>query len=731
MIIRTPPKRRKTTEERVLPIALPERSPESNRETSLVVFEGNVSRNDDIHDESLVCTYQCRQLVKSEVLESLDKREKEVLELQSKVKVLEELNENKERQNKQFESRILIMEQELAAANGREKAIEERYTKDVKQFQEWLESHIKRCTDAEMNFQHEKKLRVEAELKANAASEKSEMLDKELQKLIETSDRERQRLHQELLKLKEDNRITIARLTAERDTAICKANSAVEEADLLRKQYKGVEDKLSETERKNNDLEQKLSKALGELQCSSSHEGDILVKHLQEELKHYEKEVAEARNIKKFHANSELLREKVLEEKHRADRAEAALESLPTFQSKVADLESELESWKSMMEDIPGAKSCDDVPRKIADLQKEAMAGVAKVAELSMQLTKLQDELYKAENRVQEAKHEACLMKEERDEALNNIKRLERKVSLLSKERDGLKSIISSYEEEELVSSKREKVDAEAAENPKNRRIQELDAALLHSENDMKLLEQDLEKQGEAVKNQRLEIESLRLGLDDAKRKIKALEREGDQLRLEVALYESKLGHGDFNPVTTKVLRMVNTFGTNDQKDTIESLHLEVQKLQSRLQVFEDLKIESEDGNILGTAIPERISELKAQIATLQKREERYKKVFAEKISVFRLACCSLFGYKIQMDEQQQPSGIPITLFTLQSIYAQNDEEKLEFVFESGNMDIKINDYTRQAEIEREIKVFIHKFQSIPAFTANLTVELFNRSTMS
>lgn len=42
------------------------------------------------------------------------------------------------------------------------------------------------------------------------------------------------------------------------------------------------------------------------------------------------------------------------------------------------------------------------------------------------------------------------------------------------------------------------------------------------------------------------------------------------------------------------------------------------------------------------------------------------------------------------MDEHQRPNGIPVTHFTLHSIYAQNDNEKLEFDYESGNMTILV-----------------------------------------
>jgi len=42
------------------------------------------------------------------------------------------------------------------------------------------------------------------------------------------------------------------------------------------------------------------------------------------------------------------------------------------------------------------------------------------------------------------------------------------------------------------------------------------------------------------------------------------------------------------------------------------------------------------------------------------------------------------------MDEHHRPNGIPVTRFTLQSIYAQSDDEKLEFEYESGNTNILV-----------------------------------------
>lgn len=45
------------------------------------------------------------------------------------------------------------------------------------------------------------------------------------------------------------------------------------------------------------------------------------------------------------------------------------------------------------------------------------------------------------------------------------------------------------------------------------------------------------------------------------------------------------------------------------------------------------------------------------------------------------------------MDEHQRSNGIPVTRFTLQSVYAQSDDEKLEFEYESGNTNILVSQW--------------------------------------
>ena len=78
----------------------------------------------------------------------------------------------------------------------------------------------------------------------------------------------------------------------------------------------------------------------------------------------------EARRLKSSHENVELLKEKLLEEKGRKERAESELLKLPEIQLSMKKLEDELSSWKLMIKDIPGVSCPNDVPMKFAALQK-------------------------------------------------------------------------------------------------------------------------------------------------------------------------------------------------------------------------------------------------------------------------------------------------------------------------------------------------------------------------
>uniref|UniRef100_A0A2N9HR59 Uncharacterized protein n=1 Tax=Fagus sylvatica TaxID=28930 RepID=A0A2N9HR59_FAGSY len=353
-----------------------------------------------------------------------------------------------------------------------------------------------------------------------------------------------------------------------------------------------------------------------------------------------EAEVREARKLRSSHENIELLKEKLLEEKGRRERAEAELSKLPEFQMSMKKLEDELSSWKLMVEEIPGVSCSQDIPVKFATLQKEVIDSTMKVGDANARLKQLEVALDTALSEKQNAETEVALAKEKAEVSKSEVKRIELMLSIVTEERDKLRNLLNEF--------KRLKNDEAGDEIASGTLVQELESSLAKKELCIKELESSFHVQKEVNTRQYEEIKLLNERLNNEARRIKSLEREGDRLRSEVSLLESKLGHGDYSAANTKVLRMVNTLAVdNEAKQTIEALRTELQKTKEKLQAVEELKSQSGDaGALVDSYISGKITKLKEQIATLEKREERYKTVFADRISVFRRACCELFGYK-------------------------------------------------------------------------------------
>nr|CAN80545.1 hypothetical protein VITISV_010896 [Vitis vinifera] len=697
MILRTPPPRKRRADDSRAP-----ESPGSDRR--LVIYEDPVPESSHGPSEQMLCTYQCRQMVKAEFLESLNSAEKQVCDYQSR---LEASNENfckAEADRKKFRDQFFYAEQELAAVKGREKALQEQLLKEVNDSQGRFKKQIQSYSELEGKLQNEMNLRKNAESSAALAEEKASALEGKLSQFSESIEREKKRLQNELAQLKRESKLSVSRISADLERMECRANNAEKESELLKEQLEELKSQLNECLHQKSEAEKKLSSCTSQ-EVTTSMESDILVKHLQEELRNYAQatlnysvlslvckflgpdhafvtgslfhgssqlqlvckledsivqllflngflfcsyasegfEVREARKLKSSHENIELLKEKLLEEKGRRERAESELLKLPEIQLSMKKLEDELLSWKLMVKDIPGVSCSDDVPMKFAALQKEVIEGMMKLGEANARLKQMEVSLDAAEHAKQNVETEAALAKESSEVSKSEL-------GLVTEERDQLRNAINELKKQKNV---------EAGDETKNGTLlqsifvglqqQEFELSLAKKENCIKELENNLCEQKE-VNNRRLnEIKLLNEKLNNEARRIKSLEREGDRLRSEISLLESKLGHGDFSATNTKVLRMVNTLAVdNEAKQTIEALQTELQKAKEKLEAIEELKTQSADsGKLVDSYVAGKIVQFKEQIATLEKREERYKTVFADRISVFRRACCELFGYKV------------------------------------------------------------------------------------
>ncbi|KAJ7946522.1 Mitotic spindle checkpoint protein MAD1 [Quillaja saponaria] len=670
MILRTPP-----LSKRLRSDARPTESPQVGTDNQLVIYEDlplPVSTQEPSHSEPMLCTYQCRQMVKADFLDALSRAEKQVHDYQAK---LEALNENfckVETDRKKFLDQFFYAEQELAAAKGREQALQDQLLKEVTDSQERLRRQIQLNSELEVKLQKEMHLRMKAESSAASSEEKASSLEGKLNHLSERIEREKKHLNDEQAQLIKESKLSLSRITADLEKMECRASNAEKESELLREQLEHLKNKLNECLHQKSEVEKKLSGFT--FQEATSTESSVLLKHLQEELRNYESEVREARKLISSHESIDLLKEKLLEEKNHRERAESELSKLQDLQLSMKKLEDQLSSWKLIIKDIPGVSCFEDIPVKFAALQKYVSSNISvlKEGEANVRLKQLEVAMDAAQIGKQSAETEAALAKEKAEISKSEVKRIELMLAFVTEERDKLRNVLN-----DLKNMKNDEA-GDGAES--GILIQELESSLAKKECCIKDIESSLHEQKELNNRQHEEIKLLNERLHNEARRIKSLERESDRLRSEISLLESKLGHGDFSGANTKVLRM---------------------KTKEKLQAVEELKSQSGGaGTLVDSYISGKITQLKEQIATLEKREERYKTVFADRISVFRRACCELFGYKIVMDEHQRSNGIPVTRFTLQSIYAQSDDEKLEFEYESaGNTNILANNYTSQPEV--------------------------------
>ncbi|KAD6795496.1 hypothetical protein E3N88_06392 [Mikania micrantha] len=693
MIVRTPqPKKRR-----------PQATDSPNSDGRFVIFEDLPEPEPSHqHSDQMLCTYQCRQLVKTEFLDALSSAEKQSQDYQSKLQTMNEDLRKSEVEKMKFRDQLLYAEQELAAAKGREQALQDQLLKEVNESQEQLRKQIHINSELELKFRKETELRKNAESLLSVTEQKASVFEGKLSHVSESIEREKNHLQRELSQLNQESKLSISRISADLERMECKASNSEKEAILLKEQLETLQTKLKECLHEKNEVEKKLSTFT--IQEFSSDD-NILVKHLREELRNCESEVHEARKWKASHEDIELLREKLLEEKGRRERAESEVMKLSEAQLNEKKLEDELSSWKSMMKEIPGVTSAADIPLKFEALQKEVLEGMMKIGEVTAHLKQVEIALDVAENARQTAERESALTNEKMELLKLELKRAELLFSSTTEERDRLKIAVDQLKQQKNV---------EAGAAITHETVKELEASLVMKEDLIKKLESSILEQKDVNARQHNEIKLLNEKLSTESRKIKSLEREDDRLRSEIAILESKLGHGNFSSASTKVLRMVNSLAVDSEaKQTIEALQNELQKTKDKLQAIEELKKQSGDaGTLVDSYISGKVVQLKEQIATLEKREERYKAVFADRISVFRRACCELFGYKIVMDDHQRSDGIPVTQFTLQSIYAQSDDEKLQFEYESGNTKLLGNNYTQQSEISHQVHLFFAKLSS-------------------
>lgn len=476
---------------------------------------------------------------------------------------------------------------------------------------------------------------------------------------------------------------------------------------------------------------------------------DVALKR-EEELAALRIEVAEARKIKSQLRAQATLEEKLLDARARADRLGAFEGENNELRTRCEHLEQLLGRWTSTFQEGVGS-SVDDAAKpaaaalRLKALQSDLQQSVVRQGELEARAASHDTVVSALERRCADAEAAAAAARTAEAAGATALKRCERKAGLLLKERDGLQAIIKSYEDETIGLG-------DGGGTPSSvllQQLKEAEAALTEVRAHLHAAEHDLNAETKTTTQLREDLEHERRTRADLDESVQALQKELDMARREVDVYAARVGRGEFDPTKTKVLHFVHNPEAQTHKSEtdkeIELLRAENDELRAQLKnplltplntpggdPAEGMSAPSTVGrdDAVSTAVAAaEATILKRRVADLEKRENRYKSIFKEKITAFREACTYLFGYRIEMAIENENTD-----FVIRSIFSTDhtNDEDIRFRYRAGEgVELVPFDYSSNRELELNVKTFIHQFKCIPAFTANLTIESFNKTTVS
>eukprot|EP01104_Vermistella_antarctica_P017144 TRINITY_DN6032_c0_g1_i1.p1 TRINITY_DN6032_c0_g1~~TRINITY_DN6032_c0_g1_i1.p1 ORF type:complete len:710 (-),score=141.28 TRINITY_DN6032_c0_g1_i1:31-2160(-) len=391
--------------------------------------------------------------------------------------------------------------------------------------------------------------------------------------------------------------------------------------------------------------------------------------------------------------------------------ARSQLDASRTSNSKTTRIEVENESLRNTVarwEEILGCglgniQSVSHVERQLSSLQRENRLMLAETSELKSKV--IQGERAVKDASVDtDAWHAKLHALQEEIEALKDKHtRQERWMRLVKKDRDALRSLLDSYNESEPINDDGTRQAS---------RIAHLESAVRDRSKELEQLNSLLDK-SDIVREPCLLAENDRL-----KSKVETLE---DQ----VAVFEYRMGCGDYNPLTTKVLHRISNPLSDALRDS-NTTEAELTKLRVENESLRS-ELEGKTGSSASTS-SSSIADLEARNAALVKQVEeirigsqRLKQVFKKMTDELRATTFRLLGFKIDAIEQHR--------FRLRSMYAANAQDSLIFqtVKTDGveQLQLLANDFS--LGLQPELASVLSNHDSIPVFLAHMTIFLFTR----
>nr|XP_029709893.1 mitotic spindle assembly checkpoint protein MAD1-like [Aedes albopictus] len=497
--------------------------------------------------------------------------------------------------------------------------------------------------------------------------------------------------------------------------------------DATKKELEEVQERLSEAESKIKTLEYEIG---------SYEDWKNLSKVSTSRLANYaelEKEnirlKEESKNLHGIIGNKMLLEEQVASLNSRLENFEKSEVDCAALIVKLKDMEKELADWRKLAVDFCSKESaCTPIVlRSLIDqiLQKDVI--------LTSEKTSVKNEKHQIHAMIDEIKAENEQLQKQLEDHKRSLKhhqtilhRVQKKLHLVVGERDCWKQLLDSYEKDLTINP----TNVSSQEAQMRIRIEMLEKQL----NGYKELNSKLEGELQTAKSMpdmsmdsaltSEQYEKLRKEIDTLRLENERLKKRKDDLELELENFTLR---AELNRDRYKVVQYSDSPANEAyeaHRNEIEKLQAEIERLKIRNRRLEEgneeLTTRLNDSNMTMNVM--ELNNLKAQVQSLEAKNQHIKEIYKSASNEFREVCYMLFGYRVDR--------VGNTNYRISSMYAESEEEYLNFRLNESGTVLNMLETAYSESIADMVTTHLGTHGSLPAFLSTLTLDLFNRTTV-
>ncbi len=422
-------------------------------------------------------------------------------------------------------------------------------------------------------------------------------------------------------------------------------------------------------------------------------------------------------------------------------------------------LQHQVDAWtQSIKRTFPHVSSPADAAKEVADLWAAQRLLLKTKGELTVRERQVSAKLQAAEAEASRLSQALTDSKTHGDLLETKLRRCKLELRAAERERDSHKEMLDHYDLEDTK---------ESHDEQRTRRIRQLESALRSARTELAKL-RGVRAAGERLAAAKSSLEAKFAALQQRLVRADARTAAGESAAATSAPRMGGATAGgprgvpvDFDPITTKVLHFTmnpqRRAVLEKQRSELAALREENARLQAKVRDYEQslrrlggaaVVGEGETAPTSAKSVIEMVrfkeklqvkytqqqkqhaaevkrmrsdaEKLKGDLQESSKRLHRLKEVFRLKVSEFREACYRMTGYKIELVSGDK--------YRLRPMYAASEDDFLMIQFHNGQLSVLGTAFCER--LEDSVRLLLTRFHSVPAFLSQITLDLFNQTTM-